>query len=303
MKKALLSIIAIAIAQISSAQWVTSGTNMYSLNGGNVGIGTTIPIAPLDIKLATNQHVQFLPNVNGAFNGTPGIVSVNDAGTAYTSLGFYANNYYFGLGRLGIGATAPLAMLDINSEVGITPLRVVGPAGYLLVDNVGSGENYYKANSFHQFQNASSNPILTMFNSGTIGIGTTIPDAKLAVNGTIHAKEVKVDLTGWADYVFRPNYGLPSLTAVRTYIDQNHHLPGIPSEDQVKKEGIDLGEINKLLIGKVEELTLYLIQQKEENEAQQKLISNQQKADQSQQEQIDQLKEQLSIITKALTKN
>jgi hypothetical protein len=66
-------------------------------------------------------------------------------------------------GRVGIGATVPLAMFDINSGSGITPLSVVDPAGYLLVDNVDSGENYYKANSFYQFKNASGNPILTMF--------------------------------------------------------------------------------------------------------------------------------------------
>ncbi|WP_158826720.1 hypothetical protein [Mucilaginibacter lacusdianchii] len=100
--------------------------------------------------------------------------------------------------------------------------------------------------------------------NGNVGIGTTSPDTKLAVQGTIHTQEVRVDMTGWSDYVFKPAYRLPSLTEVKSYIDQNKHLPGIPSEAEVLKEGINLGEMNKLLLKKVEELTLYVIGLKEE---------------------------------------
>jgi hypothetical protein len=87
------------------------------------------------------------------------------------------------------------------------------------------------------------------------------PDAKLAVNGTIHTKEVKVDLTGWPDYVFKPKYNLPSLTTVKAYIDKNKHLPGMPSDQEVKNNGINLGEIVKVQTKKIEELTLYAIDQ------------------------------------------
>lgn len=96
--------------------------------------------------------------------------------------------------------------------------------------------------------------------SGNVGIGTTNPGSyRLAVNGGIHSQSVNVDLTGWSDYVFKKEYQLPTLNEVKTYIDQNHHLPDMPSEAQVIKNGINLGEMNKLLTKKVEELTLYLI--------------------------------------------
>jgi hypothetical protein len=109
---------------------------------------------------------------------------------------------------------------------------------------------------------------------GNVGIGTTTPDAKLAVNGTIHTKEVKVDLTGWPDYVFKPKYNLPSLIELKTYIDKNQHLPEMPSEREVAKNGINLGEIVRLQTKKIEELTLYLIeQQKQMEQLKQELIT------------------------------
>jgi hypothetical protein len=107
--------------------------------------------------------------------------------------------------------------------------------------------------------------------NGNVAIGTTDPQGyKLAVNGTIHTKEVKVDLTGWPDYVFKPTYKFPSLTEVKTYIDQNQHLPDMPSEVEVAKNGINLGEMNKLLTKKIAELTLYLIEKDKEVREQQK---------------------------------
>ncbi|QKJ31793.1 hypothetical protein HQ865_19150 [Mucilaginibacter mali] len=104
-------------------------------------------------------------------------------------------------------------------------------------------------------------------------------DGKLSVNGTIHTKEVKVDLDGWYDYVLKPAYKLPALPAVEAYINQNHHLLEIPSEAEMVKNGLDLAAMNKLLMKKVEELTLYLIRQN--------------KAINGQQHQIDQLKRKL----------
>ncbi|MBB3971047.1 hypothetical protein [Mucilaginibacter phyllosphaerae] len=100
--------------------------------------------------------------------------------------------------------------------------------------------------------------------TGNVGIGTSNPTERLAVNGTIHTKEVKVDLTGWPDYVFNKDYKLPALSVVKQYIDLNHHLPEMPPERQVVDNGIKLGEMNRLLTKKVEELTLYLLAQQKE---------------------------------------
>jgi hypothetical protein len=107
--------------------------------------------------------------------------------------------------------------------------------------------------------------------AGSIGIGTTDTYGnKLAVNGTIRAKEVKVEAGPWPDYVFTPAYRLSPLTEVKSYIDKNGHLPEMPAAAEVAKEGIALGEMNKKLLQKVEELTLYLI---EENRSNQQLKS------------------------------
>ncbi|MGF7076199.1 hypothetical protein [Mucilaginibacter sp. 3215] len=99
---------------------------------------------------------------------------------------------------------------------------------------------------------------------GNIGIGTANPLNKLDVNGTLHAKQVKIDLVGWSDYVFEKNYQLPALSLVKTYIQENKHLPGVPSEAEMIKTGLDVSEANKLLLRKMEEMTLYMIEAKEE---------------------------------------
>ncbi|CAL2083193.1 hypothetical protein [Tenacibaculum sp. 190524A05c] len=102
-------------------------------------------------------------------------------------------------------------------------------------------------------------------NGGNVGIGTANPDEKLAVNGTIHAKEVRVDLNNWPDYVFESTYKLPTLEEVEQQIKEKGHLPNIPSAEEVEKNGAQLGEMNKKLLEKIEELTLYTIQQEKDN--------------------------------------
>lgn len=80
------------------------------------------------------------------------------------------------------------------------------------------------------------------------------------LNGEVHCRAVKVDLYGWSDFVFDNNYTLMPLDSLQTYIDANNHLPGIPSEQELQKEGLDLAEMQKLQMQKIEELTLYILQ-------------------------------------------
>lgn len=99
---------------------------------------------------------------------------------------------------------------------------------------------------------------------GNVGIGTTNPINKLDVNGTIHSKEVKVDMIGWSDFVFKKEYHLPTLEEVEKHIKEKGYLENIPSEEDVLKNGINLGEMNSKLLQKIEEMTLYMIDFKKE---------------------------------------
>ncbi|WP_320052040.1 hypothetical protein [uncultured Acetobacteroides sp.] len=102
-----------------------------------------------------------------------------------------------------------------------------------------------------------------MNSNGNVGIGTENPTNKLDVNGTIRAKEVKVE-SGWADFVFKPDYQLRPLAEVEQFISTNGHLPEIPTTKEVEQNGVSLGEMNAKLLQKVEELTLYVIDLKKE---------------------------------------
>ncbi|QTE21505.1 hypothetical protein [Polaribacter cellanae] len=116
-------------------------------------------------------------------------------------------------------------------------------------------------------------PIRRMFISpyGNIGIGTQNPDEKLTVKGKIHAEEVRVDLNVAPDYVFQKyytgssklndSYQMPTLAEVEKFTKKNHHLPEVPSAKEIKENGLHLKQMASLLLQKVEELTLYTIEQ------------------------------------------
>jgi hypothetical protein len=98
-------------------------------------------------------------------------------------------------------------------------------------------------------------------NDGRVGIGTANPQHRLHVNGTVYSTEVRVDVAAGSgpDYVFLDNYPLPSLEEVKTHINAYKHLPGVPSAKEMEANGIQLGEMNLLLLKKIEELTLYIL--------------------------------------------
>ncbi len=104
---------------------------------------------------------------------------------------------------------------------------------------------------------------------GNVGIGTVDPGSyKLAVAGKMIAEEVDIELqSSWPDYVFQPDYELKTLEQLEQYINTHGHLPDVPTAKQVEENGISLGEMNVLLLKKIEELTLYVIQQQKEIES------------------------------------
>jgi len=185
-------------------------------------------------------------------------------------------------GNIGIGTTIPSGKLEILKNANLSTAISIPNSGLIIrADNDGNdaslrfGVDNTNLKAVIQTQQTTTGTkfdlLLNPFN-GNVGIGTTNPGTyKLAVNGNIRAKEIKVE-TGWADYVFKPDYELPTLAEVEQHIKEKGHLINIPSAKAVAKNGIQLGEMNKLLLQKIEELTLYVIDLKKENQAQDLLI-------------------------------
>lgn len=125
-----------------------------------------------------------------------------------------------------------------------------------------SGGKFYFFNANVDGSGAANYYMIADGTTGNMSIGGTNPDPnyKLIVEGTVGARRIKVAQTGWPDYVFHGDYKLPSLQEVEDFVTTRHHLPGIPSEKEVTADGLDLGEFDKQLLKKVEELTLYIIQ-------------------------------------------
>ncbi|WP_281990432.1 tail fiber protein [Aquimarina aggregata] len=197
-------------------------------------------------------------------------------------------------GNVGIGTTSPNEKLHIEGNILVNAYQTGGAKGIFFRENFTSNDKKYNLSilTHHDGDNTPDaldinaydgvyfntgsndrNPRMTIQGNGNVGIGTTTPDSKLAVNGKIHAKEVKVDLTGWPDYVFEENYKLPTLKEVESHIQEKGHLPNIPSAKKVEKEGIQLGEMNAKLLQKIEELTLYIIAQNKKTEQLQKEVA------------------------------
>ena len=131
---------------------------------------------------------------------------------------------------------------------------------YVSNESEGYGLNFWRPWTSTQI---GGNHYLFLSDSGNVGIGTKNPQAKLAVNGDILAKSIRVNTssTYWPDYVFGKDYNLMSLRELEAYIAKNKHLPGIPSAREIDAMNeVDLGEMNALLLEKVEELTRYIIE-------------------------------------------
>jgi hypothetical protein len=214
------------------------GTERFTLSpGGNVGIGEANPKTLLDVQG---------PVLTGGGNG-----NIDPSNLFNGNINYLANSaqMLIGWNRLaGYGETDFIA----NQGGGVT-------GGFAF---------------FNHNNNNAESLLMWIKGDGNVGIGTNNPQAKLAVNGLVRAREVKVESTNWPDYVFNPTYRLPALSVVKAYIIKNQHLPDMPSESEVVKEGVNLGEIVKLQTKKIEELTLYLLEQDKQMQAQKRVNLN-----------------------------
>jgi len=189
-------------------------------------------------------------------------------------------------GRVGIGTTNPLEKLDVNGNIMLQGYSGSNDGGlgalkffnnYLSSNSVlaqiqarRGQSNYQKGDlAFYVKDGVNMLERMRVVSSGNVGIGTSVPDAKLAVKGNIHTNEVKVDLLGAVapDYVFYKDYDLKTLKEVERYIAKKGHLPNIPSAKEMEANGILLKEMNLKLLEKIEELTLYTIDQEKRIES------------------------------------
>lgn len=217
----------LAVQAAEVCQWEVNGNDIYNLNSGNVGIGTPNPESRLHVS---GGNLLLDNNLAISFKNALGLQD----GTQ--------------IRRHGGGALRFRSAMTIIVD---------------LLDDLP-----------FQIRDSSDTPIFRVMPGeasfiaagGNFGIGTKNPQYKLAVNGTIGAKEVQVTLTGWPDYVFAADYDLMSLEDVEAAIEAEGRLPGIPSAKMVAEDGVGLGEMQAKLLQKVEELTLHMIALKKEND-------------------------------------
>ncbi|RZK02760.1 MAG: hypothetical protein EOO43_23285 [Flavobacterium sp.] len=237
MKKIFLTINLAIASYCSCAQ-----NNTFPPNG-NVGIGTMTPQALLSVKGSALPGSQWAGYTSSLQVGEFMIQDYN----IVPQVGISQNSYYDGTSSkyihngyatgMYMGANGNITFSLFNSGVSGNALSGTGVA-------------------------------MIIANNGNVGIGTTDTKGyRLAINGTAIAESLTIKLNGtWPDYVFQPNYKLRSLIDVKDYVDKNFHLPDMPSENDLLKNGIDLGEIVKLQTKKIEELTLYAIDQQKQIE-------------------------------------
>jgi hypothetical protein len=220
-------------------------------------------------------------------------------------------------GNIGIGTISPTTPLTVNGIILANISNASGDnsniqfgnanaatssgdkRGAIWLDNDGRLKFRSVTGYGIAFRNVSNTYDIMNVTDNGLSIGTAnVPTGYLfSVNGSAIATSMTVKLNAnWPDYVFKPSYHLASLNEINDYISQNHHLPEIPSAQEIAKDGLNIGEMNKILVKKVEELTLYLIEKDHKQQEDEDAIK-------TQQEEINQLKQQVQLLIKTANKN
>jgi len=259
-------------------------------SGENVFVGFESGLS--NITSSVNTYVGSGSGKN-TFNGGGNVFLGYNSGESNTSgkynvfVGMYSGDITDGLSNTAIGAYAGsgTGSSDNNTTIGYRAgANSYGSNNVFL--GTSAGENAYGDSKLFIDNSSTSTPLIwgdfdadQLLLNGIVGVGgvtyfpTTaggvpLDNYKLFVKGGLLAEEVRVSTT-WADYVFADNYALPSLTEVECFITENGHLPNVPSAKQVEAEGISVGEMAKIQQEKIEELTLYIIQQDKQLKTQQ----------------------------------
>jgi len=303
MKKNILSIIAFWITIIAQAQQISDGfspvitdfstplkSGVYS---GLISRGT-IPDATHDwshlfVIRHSNQTNNYQLQIASSYSENDRLFfrkiaynwDLSPRNTAWIELATRDSNNFKGNqifeGNLGIRTSDLTSAFSVGIDHGV--VLSIGNSNWAKKDIIQTGYND-QVGDFTDIKVPGylyNDAFVRVLRSGNVGIGTSTPDAKLAVNGNIHSKEVKVDTNIWPDYVFNEEYNLPTLAEVENHIKEKGHLHNIPSEEEVLKNGIHLGEMNAKLLQKIEELTLYVIELNKKNEQQFLEIENSKK--------------------------
>jgi hypothetical protein len=258
----------------------SEGNDEYRLviaQDGNVGIGTTSPEGFLHLR---GEHPQlYLEATDGGANKWFLMSNNDDAGMFHIGRGLaqMANaDFTIKDSNVGIGTIDPKAKLHIfgdGSTQWLYRIEHNGITGKVLgldVDNTNAYINYtgdllFRSNSIEKIR---------FDKDGNVGIGTTnLGNYKLAVagdvgiDGSITAKEIEMKPNIWADFVFKEDYDLKPLSEVEGYIQQYKHLPEVPSEAEVLEKGVSVNKMQALLLQKIEELTLYVIDLEKRDDA------------------------------------
>ena len=258
-------------------EMATRGVNTFvgtqTVSNGVINIDTSIDNVMIFSNPTTNTW-QYFSFYTGATRKTwMGLDPNNNFNISKENGG----NILLNGGNIGIGNPTPEYKLDINTPATATEAYSginlqSANFGYLIEGGLKQNAGGILKVSLNTAGVKSEK--FRIDQNGQVGIGTTNPDQKLTVKGKIHAEEIIVDLTVPADYVFqkfytgkselKADYVMPTLAEIENFTKKNHHLPNVPSAKEIQQNGLSLGEMSNVLLQKVEELTLYVIEQQNE---------------------------------------
>jgi hypothetical protein len=270
---------AMPLSPVSSSPESQTPTNVFP-EDGNAGIGTTEPQTKLHVvgdRIRVENQGKLLDmradgdgvdlsasNAPLFLNSTSGSVYIHSRSRAEDNK-VLINPFAGEGGNVGIGTADPRANLDV---VGYSRLGTGIADSWFPYSGDGWAYVSGKGIVFRSDEASGYADYMRITESGNVGIGTSNPQHKLSVKGTVQSTEVIVVAPeDFPDFVFKDGYQPMTLAELEGYIKQHGHLPGIPSAEEVGEKGLHVGEMQAELLQKIEELTLYVIDLKEENDA------------------------------------